>query len=78
MDRDGNFSNYLNNFAHATIIAVFLLAAVVEILCFYRILFLPSSAEYIVNSLAFFVIGELFYFHIDRRSVLNQKLHLLI
>ena len=77
MNRDGNFSS-LNNFAHVTMYAVFLFAALVEILRFYHILFLPPSTEHILNSLAFFVAGELFYFHVDGRSVLDQKLHVLI
>ena len=69
---------HLNNFAHASMYAVFFLAALVEILRFYSLLFLPPSVEHLLSSLAFFVVGELFYFHIDGRSVLDQNLHFLI
>ena len=76
-DKHDNFS-HSNNFAHSTMYAIFLLGAVVEILRFYSILFLPAATDHVLASLAFFVIGELFYFHIDGRSVLDQKLHILI
>ena len=83
IDRDDLFGMYvfahLNNFTHASMYAVFFLAALVEILRFYSLLFLPPSAEHLLSSLAFFVVGELFYFHIhDGRSVLDQNLHFFI
>ena len=77
LDKNGHFS-HLNNFAHTTMFAIFLLAAVMEILRFYSILHLPPATEFALTSLAFFVVGGLFYFHIDGRSVLDQKLHILL
>lgn len=77
LDKAGRFSS-LNNFSHATMFAVFLLGAVMEILRFYSILFLPPATDHVLASLAFFVVGELFYFHIDGRSVLDQNLHIII
>ena len=76
INRNNHFA-HLNNFAHASMFAAFFLAALVEILRFYSFLFLPPSAEHLLSSLAFFV-GELFYFHIDGRSVLDQNLHIFI
>ena len=76
-DKQGNFY-HSNNFAHSTMYAIFLLGGVVETLRFYSILFLPAATDHVLASLAFFVIGELFYFHIDGRSVLDQKVHILI
>ena len=77
INRNDHFA-HLNNFTHASMYAVFFLAALVEILRFYSLLFLPPSAEHLLSSLAFFVVGELFYFHIDGRSVLDQNLHFFI
>ena len=77
INRNNHFA-HLNNFAHASMFAAFFLAALVEILRFYSFLFLPPSAEHLLSSLAFFVVGELFYFHIDGRSVLDQNLHIFI
>ena len=76
-DEHDDFS-HLNNFAHSTMYSTVLLGGVVEILRFYSILFLPAATDHVLGSLAFFLIGELFYFHIDGRSVLDQKLHILI
>ena len=68
----------LNNYAHATMFAMFLLPSVLEILRFYSILFLPPATEYVLSSLTFSVVGELFYFHIDGRPDLDQRVHSLI
>ena len=78
-DEHGNLNTRdLINFDHIAMCAMTTLAAVVEILRFYSILFLPSSTEHVLTSLAFFVIGNLFYSHIQERSELNQKVHILI
>ena len=76
-DKHNNFS-HLDNFAHSSMYAIFLLGGVVEILRFYSVLFLPAAADHVLASLAFFVTGGLFYFHIDGRPVLDQRLHILI
>lgn len=73
----GHFS-HLNNFSHATMFSIFLLTAVVEILRFYNILFLPAATDHVLASLSFFLVGELFYFHIEGRSELDQKLHTVL
>ena len=73
----GLFS-HLNNFSHTTMFCIFLLSAVVEILRFYNILFLPVATDHVLASLSFFLVGELFYFHIDGRSELDQKLHTVL
>lgn len=72
-----NFS-HLNNFSHATMFSIFLLSAIVEILRFYNILFLPAASDHALSSLSFFLVGELFYFHIEGRSELDQKLHIVL
>lgn len=77
IDHEGHFS-HLNNFAHATMFCIFLLAAVVEILRFYGILFLPPTTDHVLSSMAFFLVGEVFYYHIEGRNVLDQKLHILL
>ena len=77
-DNHENFSGDLNNYAHATMFAMFLLPSVLEILRFYSILFLPPATEYVLSSLAFSVVGELFYFHTDGRPDLDQRVHSLI
>ena len=77
VNKAGHFS-HLNNFSHATMFSIFLLSAVVEILRFYNILFLPAATDHVFVSLSFFLVGELFYFHIDGRSKLDQKLHTLL
>ena len=77
LNNTGHFS-HLNNFSHATMFSIFLLSAVVEILRFYNILFLPAATDHILASLSFFLVGELFYFHIEGRSKLDQKLHTVL
>ena len=77
IDKHNNFWR-LNDFAYATMFAMFLISASVETLRFYSILFLPPATEHVLSSLAFFVVGKLFYFHIDGRPELDQKLHILI
>ena len=73
----GHFS-HLNKFSHATMFTIFLLSAVVEILGFYDILFLPAATDHVLASLSYLLIGELFYYHIEGRSELDQKLHVLL
>ncbi len=77
-DKSSGHFSHLNNFSHATMFSIFLLGAVVEILRFYSILFLPAAVDHVLASLAFFLVGELFYYHIDGRSKLDQKLHILL
>ena len=77
INKADHFSS-LNNFSHATMFAIFLLGAVMEILRFHSILFLPPATDHVLASLAFFVVGELFYFHLDGRSALDQNLHIII
>ena len=77
VNKAGHFS-HLNNFSHATMYSIFLLSAVVEILRFYNILFLPAVTDHVLLSLSFFLVGELFYFHLDGRSELDQKLHTIL
>lgn len=75
LDSHGHFS-HLNNFGHATMYGSFLLAAMAEILRHYNILFLPPTTDYVMFSMAFFLVGELFYFHIEGRNDLEQKVHI--
>lgn len=77
INKAGHFS-HLNNFSHATMFSIFLLSAIVEILRFYNILFLPAASDHALSSMAFFLVGELFYFHIEGRSELDQKLHIVL
>lgn len=77
-DKSSGHFSHLNNFSHATMFSIFLLGAVVEILQFYSILFLPAAVDHVLASLAFFLVGGLFYYHIDGRSELDQKLHILL
>ena len=77
-EHENLYTRDLINFDHIAMCAMTTLAAVVEILRFYSILFLPSSTEHILTSLAFSVIGNLFYPHFQERSELNQKVHMLI
>ncbi|KAJ7387160.1 Transmembrane protein 45B [Desmophyllum pertusum] len=51
INKSGHFS-HLNNFSHATMFGIFLLGAVVEILRFYSILFLPAAIDHV-----FLIIG---------------------
>ena len=77
INKAGHFS-HLNNFSHATMFGIFLLSAIVEILRFYNILFLPAASDHALSSMSFFLVGELFYFHIEGRSELDQKLHIVL
>lgn len=72
----GHFSN-LNNFAHATMFAAFLLVAFVEIFRHYNDSTSPSSVQHVMTSTAFGVEGLLFYYHIHGRNELDKKLHIL-
>lgn len=56
---------YLNNFSYVIMFIIFLLFVVVEILCFYNILFLFVVIDYVLFLLLFFLVGEFFYFYID-------------
>lgn len=78
VDKSSGHFSHLNNFSHATMFSIFLFGAVVEILRFYSILFLPAATDHLLASLGFFLVGELFYYHIDGRSELDQKLHVLL
>ena len=77
-DKSSGHFSHLNNFSHATMFSIFLLGAIVEILRFYSIVFLPASIDHVLVSLAFFLVGELFHYHIEGRSELDQKLHILL
>lgn len=75
LDNHGHFS-HLNNFGHATMFGSFLLGAIAEIFRYYNVLFVPSTTDHVLLSMAFFLVGELFYYHIEGRNELDQKLHI--
>ena len=69
---------HLNNFSHATMFAVFLICALTEILAFVDAVAVPRSTEHVLSSLAFMVVGTLFYYHVDGRPLLDQLVHAFI
>lgn len=77
INKNGDFV-HLNNFSHATMFFIFLFSAFVEILAFYKVIHVPAGTEHLFLSVAFFMVGLLFYHHIDDRPVLDQKVHILL
>lgn len=53
LDNHGHFS-HLNNFGHATMFGSFLLGAIAEIFRYYNVLFVPSTTDHVLLSMAFF------------------------
>ncbi|XP_031574264.1 transmembrane protein 45B-like [Actinia tenebrosa] len=76
-DKNGVFHN-LGNFAHVTMFALFTLGALFEVFQFFEITTLSLGAEHLSMSLAFFIEGLLFYFHLHGRPVLDVRLHTLL
>ncbi|KXJ27546.1 Transmembrane protein 45B [Exaiptasia diaphana] len=69
---------HLNNYAHAAMYAVFMIWSVVETLQFYKITQLPTCSEHVFGSIALFVEGMLFFFHLEGRPKLDQLLHSIL
>ena len=68
----------LPNYGHAMMYAFFGLSGVVDLVMWYNILPLPPKFDYLVFSLAFWVEGFLFYFHLHARNELNVRLHTIL
>lgn len=80
-DEYGDFEHEsMNNFSHATMFSFFTLSGVVDLLLHYGVLggkHLSKTGHFIM-SLAFFIEGFLFYFHLDGRSALDSHSHSII
>lgn len=68
----------LRNYGHAMMYVFFGLSGVVDLVMWYNILPLPPKFDYLVLSLAFWVEGFLFYFHLHARDELNVRLHAIL
>lgn len=78
-DVHGEFmAKNLPNYGHATMYCFFGLSGVVDLVMWYKVLPLPPRFDYLVLSLAFWMEGLLFFFHLHRRSELNARLHTIL
>ena len=79
LDNEQNFvKEHLNNYAHASMFGFFGLSAIIDLVMFYRVAPLPAGLDFAFVSLAFFVEGLLFYFHLDGRPLLNVRVHTFV
>ena len=78
-DENGDFiAGRLDNYAHSVMYGFFGLSGAVEIVMWYRLLPLPPKFDYFVMSLAFWIEGFLFFFHLHGRNELNVRLHVIL
>jgi len=74
--KDGEFEEeHLNNYGHASMYTIFAIWALVEVLMYYNVVQLPACSEFLFASLALFVEGILFFFHLDGRPKLDKLFH---
>jgi len=70
--------SHVDNYAHSMMYGFFGLTGVVDLVIWYNVLPLPPKFEYLVFSLAFWIEGFLFFFHLDGRDELNVRLHTIL
>lgn len=70
--------SHVDNYAHSMMYGFFGLTGVVDLVIWYKVLPLPPKFEYLVFSLAFWIEGFLFFFHLDGRDELNVRLHTIL
>ena len=76
---NGDFvAKNLRNYEHAMMYAFFGLSGVVDLVIWYNFLPLPSKFDYLILSLAFWIEGLLFFFHLHGRDDLNVRLHTIL
>lgn len=75
---NGFVYKHLNNYAHLSMYCMFALSGIVDLLMHYNSVPLPTGLDHVFLSLAFFVEGMLFYFHLDGRPKLNVRLHTFV
>lgn len=74
----GFVSEHLNNYSHMSMYCMFALSGIVDLLMHYYIAMMPLGLDHIFLSLAFFVEGLLFYFHLHGRSQLSERVHTFV
>lgn len=78
VDDSGFVSEHLNNYSHMSMYSMFALSGIVDILIHYNIAIIPVGLDHIFLSLAFFVEGLLFYFHVHGRPQLDVRVHTFV
>lgn len=79
LNKEHNFvKEHLNNYAHSSMFGFFGLSGIIDLVMFYDVAPLPAGLDFAFASLAFFVEGLLFYFHLDGRPELNVRVHTFI
>lgn len=79
LDENGEFiERHLNDHSHVAMYSFFTFSGVVDLVMWYRVLPLPPGTDYLALSLAFWVEGMLFYFHVDGRPQLDLRMHTIL
>ncbi|XP_031571554.1 transmembrane protein 45B-like [Actinia tenebrosa] len=79
LDKEHNFvKEHLNNYAHASMFGFFGLSGIIDLVMIYDVAPFPDGLDFVFASLAFFVEGVLFYFHLDGRPHLSVRVHTFI
>lgn len=79
-DGNGEFlSSNIDNYAHSVMYCFFGFTGVVDLVMWYNLLpSLPPKFDYLIFSLALWIEGFLFYFHLHGRDELNVRLHTIL
>ena len=78
-DEKGEFvPSHVDNYAHTAMYSFFGLTGVVDLVMVYKLLPLPPKFDYLVFSMAFWMEGLLFFFHLHGRDELNVRLHTIL
>jgi hypothetical protein len=79
LNEDHKFvKEHLNNYAHVSMFSFFGLSGLIDLVMFYDVAPLPAGLDYAFVSLAFFVEGLLFFFHLVGRPELNVRVHTFV
>lgn len=78
-DSTGDFSkDNIDNYAHSVMYCFFGLSGVVDLVMWYNLISLPPKFDYLVFSVALWIEGFLFFFHLHGRDELNVRLHTIL
>ena len=78
-DESGKFfPSHIDNYAHTVMYCFFGFTGVVDLVMWYNLLPLPPKFDCLIFSLAFWIEGFLFFFHLHGRDELNVRLHTIL
>lgn len=78
-DENGEFiAAHIDNYAHSVMYCFFGFSGIVDLALHFHLLKPPPKFDYLIISVAFWIEGFLFYYHLHGRDELNVRLHTIL